>query len=208
MDGQHITNQVYHYTESIFFIMKNTLIIFFALLIMGKAMAQANHLDVNLSHNWNYLDRDVELAAERLVNKNGIRISLHYFQNTADESENWQNKPRATNFAERWGWSIAYLRYLPIRESNIELYPYLKLTGFYLPYQTKDEVTGLHTEPARWKLYSALGLQMKSRLYRNFYLSATVDAGAGWEKSNYSLPTDYFAGLATGGSVGLAYRIK
>ena len=81
MDGQHITNQVYHYTESIFFIMKNTLIIFFALLIMGKAMAQANHLDVNLSHNWNYLDRDVELAAERLVNKNGIRISLHYFQN-------------------------------------------------------------------------------------------------------------------------------
>ena len=63
MDGQHITNQVYHYTESIFFIMKNTLIIFFALLIMGKAMAQANHLDVNLSHNWNYLDRDVELAA-------------------------------------------------------------------------------------------------------------------------------------------------
>lgn len=177
------------------------------LLNLEKPAAQSAHFDANLVHNWNYLDRDLELSGERFFKKNGVKISLHYFQNTAEETFNWQDKPRATSIAERWGWGVAYLRYLPMKESNIELYPYFKLTGFKLRYQTQNEVSGLESEPVSWKFYSGLGLQLKSKLYRSIYLSASADVGARWENDRYR-QTDLFNGLATGGSVGLAYRIK
>lgn len=177
------------------------------LLSLGKITAQAAHFEVNMAHNWNHLDRDLELSAERFFRQNGFRFGLHYFQNTAEETLNWQDKPRATNFAEHWGFSLAYLRYLPLKESNIELYPYFKVSGFNLPYQTQNEVSGLRTEPAKWKFYSGIGLQIKCKLHRRIYLSASADAGARWEKFSY-FQDDYFNGLAACGSVGLAYRIR
>lgn len=173
----------------------------------GAANAQSAHLDLNLAHNWNYLDRDLELSAERFSKNNGLKISLLYFQNTAEETSNWQGKPRATNLAEHLGLSIAYLRYIPLQESNVELYPYAKLSGFNLPYQSHDENLGLRAEPASWKFYSAIGLQVKCKLYRRLYLSGSVDAGGRWEKINYGRNLD-FNGLAACGSIGLAYRIK
>ncbi len=178
----------------------------FTLLATAYSSAQSGHFDVNMVHNWNYLDRDLELSAERFLNKNGLKVSLHYFQNTAEESLNWQDKPRATNFAEHWGLGLTYLRYLPINESNIELYPYFKLTGFNLPYQTKNEISGLLSQPSSWKFYSGIGLQVKSKLHRRLYLSASADVGSRWEKQS-SFYQNYFSGLATCGSVGLAYRI-
>lgn len=179
----------------------------FSLLATAYASAQSAHLDANLVHNWNYLDRDIELSAERFFNKNGFKVSLHYFQNTAEQTFNWQDKPRATNFREHLGFGLAYLRYIPLKDSNIELYPYFKLSGFRLPYQTQDETFGLRSEPAYWKFYSGIGLQVKSKLYRNLYLTASADAGGRWENPQASY-LDYFNGLATCGSVGLAYRIK
>ena len=179
----------------------------FMLLVTAYASAQSAHFDANLVHNWNYLDRDVELSAERFFDKNGFKLGLHYFQNTAEQTRDWQRKPRATNFAEHWGWSLSYLRYMPINESNIELYPYFKVSGFKLPYQTQSEVSGLSSEPALWKFYTGIGLQVKSKLYRRLYLSASADAGVRWENTLASYP-GYFNGIATSGSVGLAYRIK
>ncbi|MBC7776894.1 MAG: hypothetical protein H7246_15790 [Phycisphaerae bacterium] len=179
----------------------------FTVLATAYSSAQSSHFDANLVHNWNYLDRDLELSAEQFLNKNGFKISLHYFQNTAEQNFNWQDKPRATNFAERLGLGITYLRYMPINESNIELYPYFKLTGFKLRYQTQNETSGLFSEPSSWKFYSGIGLQVKSKLYRRLYLSASADAGARWENDRYR-QTDLFNGIATGGSVGLAYRIR
>lgn len=186
---------------------KCTTLFLFTLLATAYSSAQSSHFDANLVHNWNYLDRDVELSAERFFNKNGFKIGLHYFQNTAEQTFNWQDKPRATNFAERLGWSVQYLRHVPISESNIEFYPYFKFIGFNLRYQAQDEVSGLRSDPARWKFYSGIGLQVKSKLYRKIYLSASVDAGARWEKLPFSY-LNYFNGIATGGSVGLAYRIS
>lgn len=172
-----------------------------------SAFAQSSHMDINTAHHWNYLDRDLELSLERFFNKNGVQLSLHYFQNTAESDMNWQDKPRATNFSEHIGWSLAYLRYLPLSESNVELYPYLKVTGFRLPYQSQNEQNGLFSEPASWKFYSALGVQVKCKLYRKLYLSAGADAGARWDQSLNTLGGP-FNGLAATGFVGLAYRIK
>lgn len=182
--------------------------LFLATLLCSKMSAQAGHFDYNVVHNWNYLDRDLEMALEKFSGKNGLRLSVHCFQNTAEETFNWQDKPRATTFAERWGLGLTYLRYVPIPESNIEFYPYLKAMGFRLRYQTQNEQFGLVSEDARWKFYSALGLQVKSKVYRSLYLTASIDAGARWEKRDFSLGNDFFNGLSSGGSVGLAYRFS
>jgi len=56
-----------------------------ALLASVSLSAQSSHLDLNLAHNWNYLDRDIELSGEQFFGKNGVKLGLHYFQNTADE---------------------------------------------------------------------------------------------------------------------------
>jgi hypothetical protein len=186
---------------------KITCVILFSLLTTAYASAQSSHLDANLLHNWNYLDRDLELSAEKFFNKNGFKVSLLYFQNTAEQSLNWVMKPRASNFKEHWGFGLAYLRYLPLKNSNIELYPYVKVTGFKLPYQTNNESFGLISQLPYWKFYSGIGLQVKSKLYRDLYLTASADAGARWENPQASY-LDYFNGLAAGGAVGLAYRIK
>lgn len=177
------------------------------LLATAYVSAQSGHLDANLVHNWNHLDRDIELSGEKFFNKNGFKLSLLYFQNTAEETFNWQDKPRATNFGEHWGFGLAYLRFLPIKDSNIELYPYFKISGFKLPYQTQDESFGLFSQRAGWKFYSGIGLQVKSKLYRNLYLTASADAGARWDAPPVTY-IDAFNGFATCGSVGLAYRIK
>jgi len=186
---------------------KFTTAFLFTLLASAYSSAQSGHFDVNLMHNWNHLDRDLELSAERFFSKNGFKVSLNYFQNTAEQYLNWQDKPRATNFTEHWGLGLTYLRYTPINESNIELYPYFKLTGFNLPYQTQSETSGLASELSSWKFYTGIGLQVKSKLYRRLYLSASADVGGRWEKRPFSY-LDYFNGFATCGSVGLAYRIR
>jgi hypothetical protein len=186
---------------------KITYAILFSLLATACASAQSGHLDANLVHNWNYLDRDIELSAEKFFNKNGFKVSLLYFQNTAEQSLNWEMKPRASNFKEHWGFGLVYLRYLPLKKSNVELYPYVKLTGFKLPYQTHNESFGLISQRPYWKFYSGIGLQVKSKLYHNLYLMASADAGARWENPQASY-LDYFDGLAACGAVGLAYRIK
>ena len=177
------------------------------LLATAYVSAQSGHLDANLVHNWNHLDRDIELSGEKFFNKNGFKVSLLYFQNTAEQSLNWVMKPRASNFKEHWGFGLAYLRYLPLKNSNVELYPYVKLTGFNLPYQTNNESFGLISQLPHWKFYSGIGLQVKSKLYRDLYLTASADAGGRWENPQASY-LDYFNGLAAGGAVGLAYRIK
>jgi len=186
---------------------KFTTLMLFTLLTTAYSSAQTGHLDLNMAHNWNYLDRDLELSAERFFNKNGFKIGLHYFQNTAEQYLNWQDKPRATKFAEHLGWSAAYLRHVPVSESNIEFYPYLKLSGFNLRYQAQDEVLGIRSEPATWKFYSGVGIQIKSKLYRKLYLSASADAGAIWAKREGNIGGKVFNGIAPCGSVGLAYRI-
>jgi len=184
---------------------KITLAFIVSLFVTDYASAQSGHLDANLLHNWNYLDRDLELSAEKFFKKNGFKVSLLYFQNTAEQSSNWEMKPRASNFKEHWGFGLAYLRYLPLKDSNIELYPYFKFTGFELPYQTKNESFGLISQLASWKFYSGIGLQVKSKLYRKLYLTASADAGGRWENTPGWL--QYFNGLTSCGSVGLSYRI-
>jgi hypothetical protein len=179
-----------------------------ALLTSVSLFSQSSHLDLNLAHNWNYLDRDIEFSGEQFFGKNGVKVALNYFQNTAEETQTWQDKPRATKFSEHIGFSLSYLRYVPLKESNIELYPYLKLSGFKMPYQSNDETYGLRSEYPFWKFYSGIGLQVKSKLYRQLYLTASADAGGRFEHRLGTVPGDFFNGLATCGSVGLSYRLK
>lgn len=189
--------------------MKNLLnALLFFVLNLGVALAQSGHTDLNVVHNWNFLDRDIELSGERFLGKNGFKVGIHYFQNTAEETQTWQDKPRATKLSQRFGFSLSYLRYMPLKESNIELYPYLKLAGFNLPYQAHDEVNGLSTESPLWKFYSGIGLQVKSKLYRQLYLTASADAGGRWERRIGTIPGEFFNGLTSCGSIGLSYRLK
>ncbi len=181
----------------------------FALVFLANNLAAQKHLDVNLAHNWNLLDRDIEFSVERFLGKTGIKAGLNLFQHTAQESLTWE-RPYAANFGQKIGFHAAFLYRAPLRHSDVELSPYFKVAAFYLSDKRKLGENEAIVSDAYFRPSTSLGLQAKARLSGRLMLFGSVEVGAVWAFGNTPnfFPGQYFYGGATGGSVGLGWRLK
>lgn len=181
----------------------------FALFFIASAtlFAQNRHLELGLSHNWNFLDRDAAFTATHYWGANGLRAGVHYYQHTSDEHSTWENA-RALTPGQRWGFSLAFERRVKLPDSDLELYPYVSEQLFKLSEVFKRENAPSLISAPYPRAKTALGLLGKVKLYRQFYLQGGADLGAVWEKDpNYGNGKWQFDGLGANISLGLQWRL-
>jgi len=186
--------------------------VLFTLTLLTNNLSAQKHLDIGLAHNWNLLDRDIEISVEQFYGKIGFKAGLNIFQHTAQESLTWE-RAYASNLGQRLGFHAAFLYRLPLRNSDVELSPFFKVTSFYLSQKQQIGENNAVLYPAFLRPSTSLGVQGKARLSGRLMLFGSVEAGAMWDfgkvQSNFPRQKGVgLYGLATGGAVGLAWRLK
>ncbi len=183
-----------------------------ALILLSNNLSAQKHRDINLAHNWNFLDRDIEVSVENFSGKLGFSAGLNLFQHTAQDVLYW-SRPYAANFGQRIGAHAALLYRIPLRDSDVELVPLFKLGFFYLSEKTQIGENNAETSPAFFRPISALGIQAKAKLSGRLMLFARAEAGFVWDFSG----TEEFQlghrnipiyGGGAGATLGLAWRLK
>ncbi len=186
--------------------------VLFALFLLTSNLFAQKHLDINLAHNWNFLDRDIELSVENFSGKLGFNAGLNLFQHTAQDVLNWE-RPYAANFGQRIGFHAALLYRIPLRDSDVELAPFFKAGFFYLSEKRQIGENNAETSPAFFRPISSLGIQAKVKLSGRFMLFARADVGIVWDFNgtqefrlgNRAMP---IYGFGSGATLGLAWRLK
>lgn len=178
---------------------------------LTNSLSAQKHLDINLAHNWNFFDRDFEISLEHFPGKFGVKAGLNIFQHTAQESLNWE-RPYAANFGQKIGYHAALLYRAPVPNSNVELSPFFKIASFYLSQKQQIGENNAVVSNPYLRTATSLGVQAKARLSGRLMLFGNVEAGSVWEFGTHpnqlSGNSIYFNGLATGGSIGLGWRLK
>ncbi len=184
----------------------------FALSFLANSLSAQKHLDINLAHNWNFFDRDFEISLEHFSGKFGIKTGLNIFQHTAQESLTWE-RPYAANFGQKIGFHAAILYRAALPNSNVELSPFFKLASFYLSQKRQIGENNAAIDDPYLRTSSSLGVQAKAKLSGRLMLFGSVEAGAVWDFGSHQFHAGNnsgieFNGLATGGSIGLGWRLK
>ncbi len=184
--------------------------VLFALILLNSNLFAQKHLDIGLAHNWNFLDRDIEVSIERFKGKIGIKAGLNYFQFTAPESVSYERN-YAAYLDQKIGFHVAILYRGVLPDSEVELAPFLKLSGFYVGDKVQVDNLTVGTYAPYNKLNTAFGLQVKTKLTGKVMLFGNLESGARWDLfgprySQQNQPVS-FNGLTAGGSVGLAWRL-
>ncbi|HNL38374.1 MAG: hypothetical protein U0U46_11680 [Saprospiraceae bacterium] len=187
--------------------MKKTILPALMLLFFAtSAFAQQPRLDIGLAHQWNFLDRDAALTATRYWGDNGVRVGLHYFQHTAQQAVSWY-RPRALNFGQHFGFSLAYERRIHLPDSDLELYPFVGGQAFKVAYVKQDENFVQKAEEPAVNLNTHLGVLVKVKLHRRIFVQASAALGPNWSwGQQWGGKNVEFGGLSGTFALGALYR--
>ncbi len=187
--------------------MKKTVLSALGLLFFAAAaFSQSPRLDIGLAHQWNFLDRDAALTATKYWGDNGLRVGVHYFQHTAQPTISWY-RPRALNFGQHFGFSLAYERQIHLPDSDLELYPFVGAQAFKVAYVIQDENFVRYPEKPNVNLNTHLGVLVKVKLHRRIYMQASAALGPNWAWGHtFGNKNFEFGGLSGTFSLGALYR--
>lgn len=182
----------------------------FLLFLANSSLKAQNTFDLNLAHNWNFLDRDIELSGERFWKKAGVKMGLNYFQHTVIDAA-YAEQAYAANFGQHIGFHAAFLYRVSLRQSHVELSPFAKITAFHIGTRLQTDYDKSTQFPAYFRSNVSLGIQAKTQLSGRLMLFAVAEAGMGLAEGAYvnsRQQTFVFDGINTSGGVGLSWRLK
>lgn len=154
------------------------MVVWLAIFLSPNTYSQNDRgMDVVVLHNWSGVGRDIELGVDQYLGHHIVHVGLSWFQNDALQGlVDHQRYFRASDLGEKLGLNLGYKRSLRIPQSGMELLPKFEIQVFRMG--TVYRMGNNYTFGKRQYSYNtAVGLDGKVRLYKNFFLVGGVEGG-------------------------------